>query len=258
MTRNKKSKAEKDLLFYQSWGDLVALLLVFFVFLFSMSTLDVTKFKEMTSSITSIFSFQEKEVMMEKYIEEEKILRKLLEDLQNYIEQNQLLDVVSVEIEDHKIVMSLGSNLLFPLGTADLKVEAENILLVFTNYLKKISNAKIVVEGHTDDIPISKKEYPSNWELSAGRAASVVRFLAKHGIKEENCYIIGYNQYKPLVPNSSEINRARNRRVRIIFEPIVNEVENGVDFNSIQNLDSDTEILDITKNVDENVPVMGE
>lgn len=258
MTKNKKSKAEKDLLFYQSWGDLVALLLVFFVFLFSMSTLDISKFKKMTSTITNIFSFQEKEEMMEKYLEEEEILKQLQSDLQNYIVENDLLDVVSVKIENHKIVMDLGSNLLFPLGTADLKVDAENIILAFTKYFRQISNAKIVVEGHTDDIPIKKKEFPSNWELSAGRAASVVRFLSKHGIKEENCYIIGYNQYKPLVPNDSEANRARNRRVRIIFEPIVSERENEINFRSIKNLDSGTEILDVTINVSESLPDMGE
>ena len=258
MTKNKKSRAEKDLLFYQSWGDLVALLLVFFVFLFSMSTLDVSKFKEMTSTISNIFSLQEKEEMMEKYLEEERILKQLLADLQGYVMANSLSDDVSAKIDDHTIVMDLGSNLLFQLGSADLKLEAEGVLRAFTEYFKQISNAKIVVEGHTDDIPIKKKEFPSNWELSAGRAASVVRFLAKYGIKEENCYIIGYNQYKPLVPNDSVENRAKNRRVRIIFEPIVNLENEGVDFSSIENLDTDTEILDVTMNVGVDIPKRGE
>lgn len=232
----KEKRLEKDLIFFQSWGDMVALLMVFFVFLYSMSTLDASKFRESASSLTSIFKFKNKNEMLNKYIEEERILMTLLEELNKYVFDKKLNNEVNVFIENHKLVMDLGSSVLFEIAETSLKSSAEGILKAFVSYLIKVENANIVVEGHTDDRPINTSDFPSNWELSASRAASVVRFFAKQGIKEENCYIIGYSQYKPIFENNSEDNRSKNRRVRIIFTPIVKDVINNFDENNLKDV----------------------
>ncbi len=255
MIEKKRNKPNREILFFISFSDMMSLLMAFFVLLFSMSTLDTVKFKQMSISFTTIFS-QQKETMMEEYQTEERILKKIYDDLQLYISTEKLEQMVSVKVENHTIVMDLGSKLLFPLAKADLRDEAYKVLSAFVGYFQQVEEANIVVEGHTDDIPIRTAEFKSNWELSAARAASVVHFLVDNGIKEENCYIIGYNQYRPLAPNDTEDNRSINRRVRIIFKPIIaDKKDNGkVDFSGIRSTGTDTEVIDATKNVQSTVP----
>ena len=252
MTERRRKRESKEVIFYISFSDMMSLLMAFFVLLFSMSTLDTVKFRQLTASINSIFDEKQKEKMLEEYEQEEQILKKLYAELTNYTTANHLEDQVSVRLDNHSIILDLGSKLLFPVAKADLLDGARTVLGAFNQYFKAVENANIVVEGHTDDIPIQTADYPSNWELSAARAASVVHFLAENGIKEENCYIIGYNQYKPLVPNDSEENRAKNRRVRIIFKPVVTKKLNlnQVNMNAIVNTDKNMEIITVTKNID--------
>jgi chemotaxis protein MotB len=252
----RKSSAEKEVMFYQSFGDMVSLLMVFFVFLFSMSTLDATKFKELTESINSIFEIKTDDQIIDEYKQEREILEKLFRELTDYIETENLKDDVKIKIEDHSIKLDLGSKMLFTSASADLKKRAKTIFLAFVEYFKSVESAKIVIEGHSDDIPIRTEQFPSNWELSSSRAASVVRFLASSGIPEKNMYIIAYNQFNPLVPNDSEANRSKNRRVRLIFKPVVTPADNtnmidSVNFDTIKNFDADTEILDVEKEDEE-------
>ncbi|MDD5457227.1 MAG: flagellar motor protein MotB [Candidatus Margulisbacteria bacterium] len=255
MIERRRNKSSKEVLFLTSFSDMVSLLMAFFILMFSMSTLDTVKFQQLSVSFSNIFNSKMKEAMLQKYEEEERILKKIYTELQYYIEKEKLQNDVSVKIEEHSIVMDLGSKLLFPVAEAKLKEEAKLILAEFVQYFRQVKNANIVVEGHTDDIPIKTLNFESNWELSAARAASVVRFLAENGIKEENCYIIGYNQYRPLVANTSEETRAKNRRVRIIFKPVVGDVKDDgkIDFNAIMNTDTGTQILDVTKSVQDSV-----
>ncbi len=240
----KKRKSNREILFYISFSDLLSLLMTMFVLLFSMSTLDSVKFKQLSQSFDTIFNQKTEATQIE---EEERILRQLYEKLSAYIQGHHLQDQVDVRMENHTIVLDLGSKLLFPVAKASMLDEAKEIIGAFIGYFKEINEAKIVVEGHTDDTPIHTPEFLSNWELSAARAASVVHFLVENGIKEGDCYIVGFNQYRPLVPNEGEENRAKNRRVRIVFQPVVNLVasQNA----SIMNHDETMEILDTTQNV---------
>lgn len=116
-------------------------------------------------------------------------------------------------------VVSLPSDILFEPGSAKLSEKGKKIIRKLAKYLSAIQ-ADIIVEGHTDDIPISTKLYPSNWELSAARAAQVARVLEESGVPHERLSVVGYADTKPVVPNISPENRAKNRRVEIKLKNI--------------------------------------
>jgi len=94
--------------------------------------------------------------------------------------------------------------------------------------LKNVKDKQIIVEGHTDNVPISSflaSKFPSNWELSSARAISVVRFLQQNGIDPSFLGATGYGEFRPISPNDTEDNRAMNRRVEIILIPILKTEE---------------------------------
>jgi len=109
----------------------------------------------------------------------------------------------------------LADPVLFDLGESELKPFAIPVLHQVAGLLKDIPNA-VVVEGHTDDRPIIGAKFRSNWELSAARAFSVIRyFIEEENIKPERLSALGYGEHRPLYPNDTEENRARNRRIEI-------------------------------------------
>ncbi len=116
-------------------------------------------------------------------------------------------------------VVSLPSDILFEPGSAELAEKGKRALGILAKYISAMQSY-ISVEGHTDDIPVKSDRYPSNWELSASRAATVARFLIEQGIPEERISIVGYAATKPVVPNVSPETRAQNRRVEIKFKEI--------------------------------------
>jgi chemotaxis protein MotB len=117
-------------------------------------------------------------------------------------------DAVGVKIQ-------LAANKLFPSGSADLKPESA-VALDRIGQLLREAGRKIIVEGHTDDLPIKTEKFPSNWELSAARATKIVRYLAaRHKISPAQMVPVAYADQKPVAPNDSESNRARNRRIEI-------------------------------------------
>jgi chemotaxis protein MotB len=116
-------------------------------------------------------------------------------------------------------VVSLPTDFLFEPGSAEVSQKGEKIISILAKYISAVQ-ANIVVEGHTDDIPITSPTFPSNWELSAARAAAVARLLEKYGVPHERISVVGYADTKPVVPNISPENRMRNRRVEIKLKEI--------------------------------------
>lgn len=210
--------------FYISWGDLVSLLLVFFIYLFSISEIDVVKFLEASNSMQEeIVKVKIKDATMERLKIAQKKLQDIKTEVDNYIDAEELQEVLSAELFDDRLELRMGNVLLFEIGSADLKNKAKEVLGRIGGMFKS-EQIKIIVEGHSDDIPISTAQFPSNWELSSARAASVVRFLTSIGVPEYQFLVMGYNQYSPLVPNNNPANRAKNRRVRIIIKPDVEKI----------------------------------
>jgi chemotaxis protein MotB len=124
---------------------------------------------------------------------------------------------------EEELRITFVDKILFDFGKAKISTEGQQKLLKVANTLSKIKNKKIRIQGHTDDIPIAREyryKYPSNWELSAARAASVVRFFIEQGdIKGENMEAVGHAYYKPIATNETPEGRLTNRRVEILITP---------------------------------------
>ncbi|PCH85525.1 MAG: MotB protein [Piscirickettsiaceae bacterium] len=126
-------------------------------------------------------------------------------------------DLVSVEKNDLWVEVELNSNMLFGSGDATLSDEALRVLWKVAKPIRKLNN-QVQVEGFTDNEPINTFEYPSNWELSAARAASVVHLFTKYGIKPKRLSAVGYGEFHPIEDNDTQEGRERNRRVVIVIQ----------------------------------------
>jgi chemotaxis protein MotB len=113
--------------------------------------------------------------------------------------------------------MRLSEHTLFDVGIASLSPESVSLLQKIGAVISKTSY-RVQIEGHTDNLPINSEKFPSNWELSTARAVNVLRyFIDVHGISPHRLFAVGFGEYQPLVPNASPAQRAKNRRVEIIF-----------------------------------------
>ena len=138
---------------------------------------------------------------------------KLVKELKDEIEKG----LLEVEWSESEITVRLKENSTFNSGEAKLKSTFFNVMNRVAASLNKIEG-KVIVAGHSDDLPISTYEFRSNWELSAARAANVVHHLTKKGKVDSNrVQIRAHAETKPLVPNSTRENRAKNRRVEIVI-----------------------------------------
>ncbi|MET0329799.1 MAG: flagellar motor protein MotD [Dyella sp.] len=131
--------------------------------------------------------------------------------LQPLIDKN----MVVVRRTTNWLEIEIRTDILFPSGVATLSTTASQVLTKLGDILAPFSNP-LRVEGYTDDMPINTNVYPSNWELSAARAASVARLFAEHGVAPDRLGIIGWGQYHPSVANDSVDGRNQNRRVLVV------------------------------------------
>jgi chemotaxis protein MotB len=164
----------------------------------------------------------------EKYVAETMIgqlkttYENLVSDLKKQIENNE----VTIKEFEEKISVTFVDRILFEFGKAKIRPKGKNILGKIGNTLKDIQDKQIRVVGHTDDVPISPGyhyKFPSNWELSAARAASVVNYLQnEQGLDPANLEAVGRSFYEPIASNETAEGRAQNRRVNIIIASKVN------------------------------------
>jgi chemotaxis protein MotB len=218
-----KDNAERWLLTY---ADLITLLLIFFVVMYALSSIDAKKFEAMAVSManamggsTSVMPNPGEAIppgVSTPDQAENDDLEQLRKELQDYIDENGLEGQVTVNLEERGIVLSFQDVALFSLGSAVLTPYAKE--LIDTVGLILIRSTQYVrVEGHTDDLPINTREFPSNWELSAARANSVVQTLiADLNFPPHRLSVTGYGEFRPQVPNDSVENRQVNRRVDIV------------------------------------------
>lgn len=132
--------------------------------------------------------------------------------MSDYIDQ----DLVEVKQTKHWIEVEIKSKMLFGSGTARISYKALKVMRSIAAILKPLPNV-INVEGHTDNIPIKNAMFPSNWELSASRAASVVHIFTRLGIDPERLAAIGYAEHRPVADNTTADGRQKNRRVSLLI-----------------------------------------
>ncbi len=250
--RKKRRKRKEEHSDNERWlitySDLITLLLVFFIVLYSMSSIQNEKFNQLVDSLKT--AFQGDAVFTESTIKpvgqhsditstpiaevtqkptqtdaNKKQLDQLYAKLQQYIKKNKLQNVLSLENMQRGVQLSFKEKILFDLGKADVKKQAEPILGKVGGILKTVPN-DISVEGYTDNNPIvNDAEFKSNWELSGGRAINVMYYLInKDHLSPNRLHYAGYGEYKPIAKNDTKQHQSLNRRVNIII--LRNDVQN--------------------------------
>ncbi|MEJ2423361.1 MAG: flagellar motor protein MotD [Candidatus Thiodiazotropha sp.] len=125
-------------------------------------------------------------------------------------------DLVDVDYSPDRVVVNMKDKMLFASASAHLSRAAANALRQISGVLAAVPNA-IQVEGNTDNRPINTEEFPSNWELSAARAASVVHLMTRYGIDPGRLSALGFAEYRPVAGNDTPEGRAKNRRVSLVI-----------------------------------------
>lgn len=228
----KKQNHERWLITY---ADLITLLMVFFVVLYALSSVNARKYQALAQSLSTTMGGGQSVLsepgaslapglsgpswekgMEAKEQEELSELERIKNELQAYIDQSGLNGKVTVNMEERGVVVSFQDVALFPLGSAELSPDAKETIGKIGLILMKTSQY-IRVEGHTDNLPIKTSVYPSNWELSVARATSVVQELI-HSLNfaPYRLSATGYGEFRPRAPNDSDAQRQQNRRVDIV------------------------------------------
>jgi chemotaxis protein MotB len=133
---------------------------------------------------------------------------------------------ISVKVKNGKVYVSLAEQLLFKSGSIDVDAKGVNALQQLARAIKDQRDINIMVEGHTDNVPISKKSQymTDNWDLSVMRATSITKILTKAGVVPKQITASGRGEYSPLTGNDSDVNKQKNRRTEIIITPNLDEL----------------------------------
>ncbi|PYZ93779.1 flagellar motor protein MotS [Salipaludibacillus keqinensis] len=255
MNRRRQSREEKGAPKWMvTFSDMMTLILVFFILLFSMSVVDAQKFRAIADSFQdrAVFDFNPSLIPFENPAEDRDVkddpfeedidpfesfiemdeddmseqLDDLLEEVTEYLEENELTEEITASRDDRGVVLVLQEQALFESARAEIITDAEPFLGKVGTLLSTIPNM-VKVEGHTDSRPISTAQFPSNWELSGARASSVIRFLIdEQDLEAERFLAVGYGDTRPVAPNTTADNLQQNRRVvLVISDPSYNDNE---------------------------------
>lgn len=233
------------------YGDLITLLLAFFVVMYAISTVSESKYRVLSSALSdafrgpprSITPVQPGEVIPQRvnqpqhldirpplplrplplnhlastWMKQEAVKQELSDSLSRALEEQLKAGEIGINQVEDGVEISIASDFLFASGSAEVAKNAGGILTQITAALQD-SVLPLRVEGHTDDVPIRTTQFPSNWELSAARAAWVVRQMTSEGIDPRRLSMLGYGEFKPRAGNETDAGRRANRRVAIIIE----------------------------------------
>ncbi|MCK9479799.1 MAG: OmpA family protein [Firmicutes bacterium] len=221
-----------------TYGDMVTLLLTFFVLLYSFSSIDAEKWQALVISLsggqrgvmqhtahTSDSELQQ-DIDFAQLQAELAEFQRLYDSIVRYVEENNLAAQILLSHTDNEIQMRFVDNVLFDSGKANLKPAASNILSqIATALTSHRDSIKMVrIEGHTDNVVINTSEFPSNWELSTTRAVEVLKYLVESNRVEPSMVsAVGYGEYHPIADNDLPSGRASNRRVDFVIARSLNE-----------------------------------
>lgn len=239
-----KSQKRRSAVWLITFADMATLLMTFFILLLTFATIDLQRFKSMldairetlgpnttvTSSLNKAKPTEDyrlakdnsriKTTSLERQIEKSTMeyqMEKTFINIIKFVKDNHLEDTIHITKGRKGIRLNIIDNLLFDSGIAELKQEAIPFLDKISNILLTNTNYFLIVEGHTDNTPITSTIYPSNWELSGARASSVIRYLINNNVSQERLAGIGLSSNFPIAPNDNPENRTKNRRVELII-----------------------------------------
>jgi len=274
-----------------SYADFVTLLFAFFVVMYSISQVSESKYRVLSETMTQIFNEPKRslepiqvgdisrsgnitpaaEENSNQQIESQGAFDKTADLPQlsdQFTEQfSDLIDdeVIQVNSNEYWLQISLSNSILFPLGSVSPSRKAKSVLSEVANLLRDFNNP-IHVEGYTDNISVNSLQFPSNWELSSARAASVVKLLADEGVDSKRLAAVGYGEHHPIAENNTPEGRAQNRRVVLMIarekmkRPLINtqsEIKEAVETKGIEqtqvNPQPGLEMNSVSEKVDNNL-----
>jgi chemotaxis protein MotB len=230
--RRRERRRRADLPNHERWlvsyADFITLMFALFTTLYAISTVDARKLGSMVASAQQ--AFEPKTAASRGQPEPgrravapvvpagpgEAGMAELQKQVRERLEKDVREDRVEIERDGRGLVISIREAGSFAVGSADLSPDAQWLLKEIGSILAGVGN-QVLVEGHTDDVPIHTSRFASNWELSTTRATNVIAFLLEHaGIASQRVSAAGYAEHRPKAPNTSDANRTRNRRVDLI------------------------------------------
>jgi len=221
-----------------TFADMSLLLLVFFILLYSMSTLDETKFTDSFLAVKVALGQKEDKLMTARVKTEEAAIldtvrlqkqlieaqRKVFSDVRTFITRKGVEGVVGAVLEEGKITLRVPGDVLFAPGQVELGPQGKAVIKTLKDFLVKSVDQQISIKGFTDDVPPSpQSRFKDNWEISSLRAVYVLRYLMELGLDQKRLTATGLADLEPLYPNTTAENQARNRRVEIVLEKQVSK-----------------------------------
>lgn len=226
-----------------SYADFITLLFAFFVVMYSISSVNEGKYRVLSDTLSDVFQAQpttstpihfddtvsissrnNNQALIDLPIpnhdefltaadnpELDTLSEEITQAVQTLIDD----DLINIKKTDFWLEIDIKSSILFTSGGAKLSEDAEDILATIADLLDSYPN-DIQVEGFTDNVPINSKQFPSNWELSSSRAASVVHLFEEEGVDPKRMQAIGYGEHRPLADNATIEGRNTNRRVNLV------------------------------------------
>ncbi|MDD5209487.1 MAG: OmpA family protein [Elusimicrobiales bacterium] len=220
--KNRREELENQLnkgaLWAVTYGDLMSYLMIFFLMMFSFSIAKTDKsksrkYEESLANIQKSFGGKVDKKRMER-AQAQETESKMENNLKESMAAGGISNLVQIQSNARMVKLVLTEGVLFSSGASDLKEPAKKVLAPIAAELKKLPN-DVIIEGHTDNVPIKHGRYSSNWELSMARAYSVLQYMATQGIQSNHLAGIGYGDTRPVGDNARPEGRAKNRRIEI-------------------------------------------
>lgn len=250
MPRKQEAEKENSERWLVTYSDLITLLLIFFIVLYSMSQINAQKFVEFSQSMAIVFGQTGRSGVLDggrsvipsdhaTYKQRHNMMN-TREQIRRMIAQMGLEGKITVHEERRGLVISVKDTVFFYAGSADLGLRAREVISQVGSILSKLPNS-IRIEGHTDNVPIHTAKFYSNWELSTARATNVLHYMIQSAnISPERLSAAGYGEFKPVASNDTDSGRAANRRVDIVllgddyekFEPAADNTNNSTNDDS--------------------------
>lgn len=211
MIASSVDSADEDHIWLITLSDLLSLLLVFFIIFFALSRVPGKK-KE-----ASVHQQGSPVVSAPASSPQAKnTLDTIQKEMRTTVTALGMDEQVMIQVGVQEVLITMKENVTFRTGEADLLKGSEPILDTVADMVKRYPSFQVEIDGHTDDLPINTSRFPSNWELSVARAASVLKYLMiQHGLDPARFIIKGNGEQRPLTPNWTNEQRAKNRRVEI-------------------------------------------
>ena len=240
--RRREEEHENHERWLVSYADFITLLFAFFVVMYAISSVNEGKYKVLSNSLVNAFKnttaqpggqpiaaiqgapllpvkpvAKPDKAVDQKKVEQRQKMKNMADDIKNALQPLIAQGKVKLLETSRGVTIEINDSVLFPAGQAKLEPASMSAMLAIAQVLAA-SDFPITIEGHTDNVPIATPQFPSNWELSAMRATTVLRLFNDGGVGAERLTAIGYGETRPVDTNTTPEGRARNRRVSVLID----------------------------------------